>query len=83
MQDFGCDSYIRIHDPAEFGHLCASHKHIPGFRVGGEGPCMYQHLRLVEHAEQSESAASTSDKARKSELAALIQQYALFLKHKA
>lgn len=83
MEDFGCDSFIRIHDPAEFGRRVAAH--VPGFHGGGEGPCMYQHLRLIEASLPPESDTDTSSaglpiqaKARE-----LIQRYALFLKHKA
>ena len=83
MQDFRCDSFIRIHDPAEFGRRVSLH--VPGFRTGGEGPCMYQHLRLIESSllDESESAGTSSGRSSRAKLQALIQQYALFLKHKA
>lgn len=83
MLDFGCNSYMRIHDPAEFGIRVS--KHIPGFSSGGEGPCMYQHLRLIDVSLQqlTKPGASASEKHDQSKVAALIQQYAIFLKHKS
>lgn len=83
MQDFSCNSFIRIHDPAEFGRRVS--RHVPGFRTGGEGPCMYQHLRLVEARlpEEDANADTSSERPGRAKIQALIQQYALFLKHKA
>lgn len=46
MRNFGCDSYIRINDPTKFAVLLA--KHVPGFLVGAEGPCLYQDKRIIE-----------------------------------
>jgi len=45
MSGFDCDSYIRIHNPTEFGARIS--RQIPGFRSGGEGPCLYQANRIV------------------------------------
>ena len=83
MRDFGCDSFIRIHDPAEFGRRVS--RHVPGFRMGGEGPCMYQHLRLIEASlpDENVGASKSSRRSKREEVQALIQQYALFLKHKS
>jgi hypothetical protein len=46
MRSFGCDSYIRINDPTQFGTLVA--QHIPGFRAGAEGPCLYQGMKIMQ-----------------------------------
>jgi len=46
MERFGCDSYIRINDPTKFGIVIA--RHIPTFRVGAEGPCLYQENKIIE-----------------------------------
>ena len=83
MRDFGCDSFIRIHDPAEFGRRVS--RHVPGFRMGGEGPCMYQHLRLIEASLPDEKVGvrKSSRSAKRNDVQALIQHYALFLKHKS
>jgi hypothetical protein len=82
MQDFGCDSFIRIHDPAEFGRRVS--QHVPGFTMGCEGPCMYQHGRLVEASLPDNTKGSRSSaRAKQRELAAMIQRYAHFLKHKS
>lgn len=46
MADFGCDSYIRIENPTEFGARVA--RHIPGLQAGAEGPCLYQNKKFIE-----------------------------------
>jgi hypothetical protein len=83
MQDFGCNSFMRIHDPAEFGRRVS--RHVPGFRMGGEGPCMYQHLRLLEASlpNEKEGASTSSELSKREQLQWLLQRYALFLKHKS
>jgi len=83
MRDFGCNSFIRIHDPAEFGRRVS--RHVPGFRMGGEGPCMYQHLRLIEVSLPDEElvASKPSRRSKQKDVQALIQRYTLFLKHKS
>jgi hypothetical protein len=83
MQDFGCGSFVRIHDAAEFGRRVS--RHVPGFRSGGEGPCMYQHLRLVEAGlpEPNAGQGGRSSRSQREAVQALIQQYTLFLKHKS
>jgi len=43
---FGCNSYIRINNPTEFGAKVA--RHIPGFMVGAEGFCLYQDKKIIE-----------------------------------
>lgn len=45
-ENFGTDSGFRINDPTGFANF-VSH-HIPGFRLGSEGPCIYVQSRLVE-----------------------------------
>jgi hypothetical protein len=46
MQQFNCDSYIRINDPTQFGLAVASQ--LPGFVGGAEGPCLYQDNKIIE-----------------------------------
>jgi len=46
MENFDCDSYIRINDPTKFS--MAISKHIPGFVAGFEGPCLYQSNKIIE-----------------------------------
>ena len=46
MKAFGCDSYIRINNPTEFGIRVS--RHIPGLKGGGEGPCLYQNRKVIE-----------------------------------
>jgi hypothetical protein len=46
MGAFGCDSYIRINNPTEFG--MAVTRQIPGVAAGAEGLCLYQENKIVE-----------------------------------
>lgn len=43
---FGCDSYIRINNPTEFGAKVA--RHVPGLVAGAEGMCLYQRMKIIE-----------------------------------
>lgn len=86
MQAFGCDSFIRIHDPAEFGARVS--KHIPGFVQGGEGPCMYQNRRLIEAAIDDTSTSSDifNEGSRNDLEGALkdaVQHFPFFIKHRS
>jgi hypothetical protein len=44
MESFGTDSYLRIHDSTNFGIEVA--RQIPGFIMGLEGFCLYQHNKI-------------------------------------
>ncbi|MHB8093825.1 MAG: hypothetical protein ACYDH0_02690 [Candidatus Aminicenantales bacterium] len=46
LKSFGCNSYIRINNPTEFG-ICIA-KHVPGLEAGLEGPCLYQGMKIIE-----------------------------------
>jgi hypothetical protein len=44
MKRFNTDSYIRINETTSFGSVVA--RHIPGFKVGFEGHCLYQDKKI-------------------------------------
>lgn len=44
MKKFNADSYIKIKDTTNFG--AAITRHIPGFKMGFEGPCLYQSKKI-------------------------------------
>jgi hypothetical protein len=46
MEAFGCNSYLRINNPTQFG--IAISRHIPGFVGGLEGNCLYQENKIIE-----------------------------------
>ena len=81
MHAFGCDSFIRIHDPSEFGARIA--KHIPGFVSGGEGPCMYQYARLIETDVDRGSGLALNSPHINESIANALQHYPYFLKHRS
>ena len=86
MKSFNCESFLRIHDPAAFGTRVA--KHVPAFLEGGEGPCIYQHLRLIEaeidDTERTQNASESDGRQNRAATAiAGARHYQYFLKHKS